>query len=201
MYNYDGFKYFLLVVDCFSSQLFVEPLKNKEAESVTKAFKKIFKSFGKKIYKLEADRGSEFQGSTKQLFKRLKIYFKFKYGKNKASYAERYIYIVKRKLYMLLRSELSEDWPKYIPFVVDGFNKSPLKKLGYLTPNDIVSEKSSVDVQINKKLHNIPTFRQPDFETQVENSKSIKTKLVKGDYCYKFYDEKLFSKKYNISVS
>jgi len=91
MYDFDGFKYFLLVVDCFSSQLFVEPLKNKEAFTVTKAFKRIFKAFAKPIYKIESDRGSEFQGSTKKLFKQKKIFFKFKYGQNKASFAERYI--------------------------------------------------------------------------------------------------------------
>jgi len=89
MYNFEGFKYFLLVVDCFSSQLFVEPLKNKEAITVTKAFKRIFKAFAKPIYKIESDRGSEFQSSTKALFKKHKIYFKFKYGQNKANYAER----------------------------------------------------------------------------------------------------------------
>jgi len=113
----------------------------------------------------------------------------------------RYIYIVKRKLFMILRSELSEDWPKYIKLVVEGLNNTPLKKLGYLKPIEILNEKTSVDVQVNKKIHNIPTYRQPDFESQVKNVEEYKGELQIGDYCYKFYDEKLFDKKYNISVS
>jgi len=101
---------------------------------------------------------------------------------------------------MVLRSELSEDWPKYINLVVQGLNNTPLRKLGYLKPNDINSEKNSVDVQVNKKVHNISTYRQPNFESQLKNVQEFKSELKVGDFCYKFYDEKLFDKKYNISV-
>jgi len=114
----------------------------------------------------------------------------------------RYIYIVKRKLYMILRSQLSENWTKYLDVVIKGYNKTPLKKLGYLCPNDIKSEKNSVDVKVNRNLHGISVYKQPDFETQIKNVENFENeaKLQKGDYCYKFYDENLFSKKYNISV-
>lgn len=113
------------------------------------------------------------------------------------------IYVVKRKLFMILRSQLSQNWVKYIKVVVDTYNNTPLKKLGFLTPNDISSEKSSVDVDLSKKQFNIPTFVQPTFEEQSENQISFEKDskhLQRNDYCYKFYDEKLFSKKYNISV-
>lgn len=203
MFDYEGFKYFLLVVDCFSSKLFVEPLKDKSSASVTKAFKKIFSQFGTKIYKIESDRGSEFKGSTKVLFKKQNIFFKRKFGQHKANFAERYIYYVKRKLFLILRSQLSENWPKFIRDVVNGYNNTPLKKLGFLTPNDIKSEKESVDVQVNKNLQNIETYRQPNLAKQNENKEQYETKKNKlqiGDYCYKFFDEKVFDKKYNISV-
>jgi len=203
MYDYNGFRYFLLVVDCFSSKLFVEPLKKRDSLSVTKAFKTIFKEFKSKIYKLESDRGSEFESSTKKFFRQEKIYHKAKFGRHKANYAERYIYFVKRRLYMILRSELSENWVKYIKIVVDQYNKTPLEKLGYLKPNDIKSETDSVSVQLNKKQFGIKTYSQPDFRTQEDNVEVFKSntkKLQLGDFCYKFFDEKLFDKKYNISV-
>ena len=202
MFPLNGFKYFLLVVDCYSSKLFVTSLKNKDADTVSHALTKIFKKFGGQIYKLESDRGTEFVSSqVKQLYKRFKIYYKSKFGKNKASFAERYIYIVKRKLYMLLRSQLSENWVKYLPIVVDGLNKTPIKKLGYLMPNSIGSESDSVVVDFRKKSNNLPKL--PTFSIQ-ETNKNIyqrnKSHLQPGDFCYKFYDEKLFDKKYNISV-
>jgi len=202
MYPYDGYKYFLLVIDCYSSKLFVEPLKREDTDTVTQALKKIFKTFGAQIYKLESDRGTEFVSSqAKGLYKHFKIYYKSKFGRNKASFAERYIYIVKRKLYMLLRSQLSENWVKFIKVVVEGFNNTPIKKLGYLKPNEIKSERDSVQIDINnssKASSYLPSFTiQQTNQKLYEDNKNL---LQPGDFCYKFYDEKLFDKKYNISV-
>jgi len=105
MFEFDGFKYFLLIVDCFSSKLFAEPLKNRDAPSVTKAFQNFFKQFRAPVTKIESDRGSEFKGSTKKLFDQKKIYYKAKFGKNKANFAERYMSIntsIKSALYHIV---------------------------------------------------------------------------------------------------
>jgi len=203
MFTYEGYKYFLLLVDCYSSKLFVEPLKDKNSETVAKALQKIIKDFKAKIYKLETDRGSEFFGATKKVLNKHKIFYKSKFGKHKANFVERMIYVVKRKLYLILRSQLTENWVKYIRVVVNSYNNTPLKKLGYLRPNDITSEKESVDVDYYKQKHNIETYKQPNFEEQAKNEKKYEeslNRLQKNDYCYKFYDEKLFNKKYNINV-
>jgi len=204
MYNYDGFKYFLLVVDCYSSKLFVKALKSKDSLVVGKALESIIKNFKAQIYKLESDRGREFVNKfVKSIYKKYKIFYKSKYGKNKAVYAERYIFLVKRRLYMLLRSKLSENWVKYLPQVVKSLNDLPLKKLGYLKPKEITNEASSVAVSEAKKQHSIPTFVQPSFEQQTlqyEADLTSKKSLKVGDYVHKQFDSKLFDKKYNIAV-
>lgn len=204
MFEFDGFKYFLLAIDCYSSKLFIEVLKNKDSDTVVKALKNVIVKFKSQIYKLESDQGSEFKNkSAKALFKEHNIFFKYKFGKNKAAYVERYIFLVKKKLFMLLRSELSENWVKYIKLVVNSMNKTPIKKLGYLAPNDISSERDSVSVDIRKRELNISSESYPTFEEQNQLSASYQdtTKnLKKGDYVYKQYNEKLFDKKYNVSV-
>jgi len=104
----------------------------------------------------------------------------------------------------MLRSQLSENWVQYIKLVVDQYNNTPLKKLGYLKPNDIVEQKDSVSVDVNKQKLGLESYKQPSFEEQIKNVEEFskdKTQLQVGDYCYKFFDEKLFDKKYNISVS
>ena len=53
MYPYDGFQYFLLVVDGFSSKTFVRPLKAKNSAIVAKALADIFDEFGAQIYVFE----------------------------------------------------------------------------------------------------------------------------------------------------
>ena len=57
MFEYDHFKYFLLLIDCFSSKIFVKCLKSKNSEEVAKAFSDIFEEFGAQIHVLETDRG------------------------------------------------------------------------------------------------------------------------------------------------
>ena len=53
MYPYDGFQYFLLVVDGFSSKIFVRPLKAKNSVIVAKALGDIFDEFNAQIYVFE----------------------------------------------------------------------------------------------------------------------------------------------------
>ena len=88
MFEFDGFKYFLLLIDCFSSKIFTVPLKSKDSEVVSNALKDTFKKFGSQIYELETDKGTEFLGKkTKKIFKEYNILFKVKSGKNKANFA------------------------------------------------------------------------------------------------------------------
>ena len=85
MYSYDNYNYFLLLVDAFSSKVFVRPLKSKSAEKVKEAFKDIFKEFKATIYVLQTDRGKEFLGKPCQtLFKENNIIYRSKIGRNKA---------------------------------------------------------------------------------------------------------------------
>jgi len=169
------------------------------------ALEDIINSFKTPISKIETDRGSEFINSkVRQLFKSHNIFFKNKYGKNKCAFAERYIYIVKRKLFMLLRSSLSENWVKFLPIVINNLNNLPLQKLGYLKPKDIQSEKSSVEVDKAKLQHHIEIYKQPNiFEQDLNKKLDLKSakSLKVGDYVFKQFDTKLFDKKYNIAVS
>jgi len=87
MFPYNGFKYFLLVTDCYSSKVFVEPLKSKESKEVSSAFKKILDEFKAKVYEIQTDSGTEFKGFSQKLFQSEKIVYRRKFGKNKASFS------------------------------------------------------------------------------------------------------------------
>lgn len=87
MFEFDSYKYFLLVIDCFSSKIFTVPLKTKDSKEVSNAFKIIFEKFASKIYEIQTDQGTEFLGKSKQLFKENNILYRVKIGKNKANFA------------------------------------------------------------------------------------------------------------------
>ena len=203
MFEFEGYKYFLLLVDCFSFKIFTVPLKSKDSLTVSEAFKIIFKKFGSQIYELQTDRGSEFLGPCKKLFKEESILYKTKFGKNKANFAEHSILLIKRKLYMLLRGTLSQNWVKSLPQVVDSFNNTPIKKLGGLTSNSIQSEKDSVNVDKARKIQNIHQYTEPTFDIQRKNQKSYEKSgtLQVDDFVYLDFNEKLFDKSFDVSVS
>jgi hypothetical protein len=146
MKMYNKFRYFLLVVDVFSWKIFCVPLRQKKASTVQTAFDNIFKAFGSPITEIQTDQGSEFIGSRK-FFEENHIVFETKHQRNKAAIAEHAIFLVKRKLYFLMRSQKTKDWVNLLPTAVKLLNARPVKKIGNLAPQDIKSMLDDVKVQ------------------------------------------------------
>ena len=165
MFEKHGFKYFLVLIDVFSRHLFVEILKDKTSESVKKALQKIFATFTSPITKIETDEGGEFIG-LKSFFKKEKIIFSVKTGTNKASFAEHIIYLIKRRLYMMMRSESSTDWPKFLPLVVNALNKKPSEILGNVAPSEINSELDDVKIRDSQQENNVSVYKEPKWQEQ-----------------------------------
>ena len=97
MFEKGGYKFILVVVDVFSQKIWAEPLMDKSTKTVKVAFEKIFKQVNAPVTELQSDQGTEFTG-LKQYFKDKKILFRLKYGKNKASWAEHAIFLLKKKI-------------------------------------------------------------------------------------------------------
>jgi hypothetical protein len=202
MFPWETFNYFLLFIDIFSLKIFVEPLENKSSQSVKAAFDIIFKKFNAQVHVLETDRGSEFIGC-RNFFKENKIVFKTKTGNNKASYAESFIFQVKKRLFMMMRGNLTQNWVKYLPLIVEQHNNTPNEKLGGLTPNNIHSEYDSALVAERLQKQNKQSYHEPSFQTQISNMELYKTNpnnIQENDYVYLSSKEDQFSKSYDTKV-
>ncbi|XP_030745082.1 uncharacterized protein LOC115874127 [Sitophilus oryzae] len=69
-----GYKYILVVIDCFSKYLWTKPVKSKSAPDITKAMEIILKSSNRIPKKLVSDNGKEYYNSQFQnLMKKYKI--------------------------------------------------------------------------------------------------------------------------------
>jgi len=55
MPEFNGYKFFLVVIDVFSKHMYTRPLKDKTAKSVGEKFEEIFEEFQSPIFKLESD--------------------------------------------------------------------------------------------------------------------------------------------------
>ena len=71
----DDIKFFLIVIDVFSKHLWVQPLKNKQHDSVIDGFKNIFQETQRRPKLLRSDKGTEFKNRwAKQFFKKHNIH-------------------------------------------------------------------------------------------------------------------------------
>ena len=87
-----GIKYLLCVIDLFSRQAWVAPLKNKTGESIVEGFESILKNSGRKPNKIWVDHGSEFYNNKfKSFFKENDIEMYSTFNEGKLVVAERFI--------------------------------------------------------------------------------------------------------------
>ncbi len=205
MFEFEDYKYFVVVIDCYSGKVFADSIKDKTSETVKGTLIKLINKFEVPITKFECDQGTEFN-KFRSFCKENHIIFKFKYGLNKASFAENIIQILKRRLYKLLRGTLDRNWPEALLKVVEDYNNIPLKKIGFLKPNDIWSKLDSTKVRDALKSKGMVINDEPDFQTQQNNqqtyeNESDKKVLKVGDFVYIDFPESKFGKSFDYQVS
>lgn len=104
-----GYRYILVVIDCFSKYTWTRPLKNKTGEEVSKAMASIFTDSKRVPANLHTDMGKEFFNSHfSSLMKTYGINHYSTYSTKKAAIAERVIRTLKSKLYKVFSLQL--DW-------------------------------------------------------------------------------------------
>jgi hypothetical protein len=170
--QYKGFKYLFVIVDLASDEFDIEPIKNKEPETVLKAMLKCFKRgyLSKPEYSLKTDGGSEFKG----------VFHKYLYDESilhKTAIPDRHkslsnVESLNRQLgrlfngYMNQREEKTgkvyRNWIEAVPLVREQLNSIRKKKLPkninsyeYPVPNDVKTvekEKVVIDKKGKKKI-------------------------------------------------
>jgi hypothetical protein len=203
MASFNMFRYFLCLVDVFSWHIWCVALRKKSGPIVGRALEKLFDEIKGPITKIQADSGTEFIGN-KKIFERRKILFKTKHLKNKAAMAEHAVYLVKRKLYLIMRSENSKNWVKYLPIAVSLLNNRPVKRIGNLAPASINSMFDDIRVREAVKSQGTAEPEEPTWRQQNElqtNYEHQSTGFQKNDFVYLDYKEKTFSKSFDEKIS
>ena len=100
-----GFGFLLCVIDIFSKYAWVVPLKDKKGVTITDAFQKILDGCNRKPNKIWVDKGSEFYNSSfKKWLKDNNIERYSVHNERKSVVAERFIRILKTKIYKYMTS-------------------------------------------------------------------------------------------------
>ena len=186
-----GFKYGLILVDLATDLFDIEPIKNKDSDTVLKALKKI-DSRGiidtSKAFTLQTDAGSEFQGMFGKYLKDAGIYHKVALP-NRHTCAN--VESLNRQLgrlftaYMNKKEEKNKkqfsNWTEIVPTIRLELNKLREKKL----PKDINSYKYATPDD-TKEVTTI--VKKDKTEKEVKILEDIKPKFKIGQYVYRYLD-------------
>ena len=120
-----GIKYLSMVIDIFSKYGWIEPLKDKETESVSLAFDHIFKKSKRKPEKLWTDKGSEFISKHfKECLKKNKIILYHTQNEEKSSIVERWNKTMKNKMWKIFSANNNTVYWDKLDKLVDDYNNT-----------------------------------------------------------------------------
>lgn len=128
-----GYRYILVMIDCFTRMTYTAPLTLKNAENTAQAFESIFSNFSRFPINLVTDDGLEFFNSrVHDLFTTYGInhYSTPTKTKQKASLAERVIRTLKTRLQRYFDSIKKPRWVDVLSQITTNYNQTPHRSIG-----------------------------------------------------------------------
>lgn len=164
-YNYRQ-KYILAVIDNFSRFAWCIPIKDKTADSVLKAFEKLFDKTKRRPLNIVSDQGKEFVSKRFKLFlqKHSINFYTANDPATKASICERFIRSIKSIIYRFFTHYNTKKYINVLDQLVDIYNAREHRSIG-CAPNE-VEENNVLSVwnYMNRKTNkNIFNERKPKF--------------------------------------
>jgi hypothetical protein len=130
----DNYAYILVVIDVFSKQVDLAPLKNKKPSTVIEAFQHILDSSpvfgGFKPAFVRSDKGGEFSRLFTQFLNERGIKHYYAMNDVKASVVERVIRTLRRKMYRYFTYKKSRRYLEVLPKLVHSYNRSYHSSIG-----------------------------------------------------------------------
>ncbi|CAP34049.2 Protein CBG15913 [Caenorhabditis briggsae] len=144
----NNFKYLLTVIDSFSKNAWVVPLKTKTGKETASALQSIFKS--RKPQKMQTDNGKEYYNQEmKALFKSFDIKHFSTYSDKKASIIERFNRTLKEKMWKMFTHQGNHKWTDILDKLVQGYNNHYHRSIK-MTP--IEASKKENEDQVHENL-------------------------------------------------
>ena len=181
-YQNGGYKFILVLIDCFTRKIWAVPMKKKSAEWSADAFESVFKTFDRFPTHIITDRGLEFYNSSVQnVFKNYGINHFSTPTKSpwKASMVERVIRTLKSRFQKYFKLKNTTRWKDVLDDFVRNYNATPHSAHGF--------PPQGVSIENQEKVYKL-----------LYPTKSIKRdcRLKEGDKVRKILDKALFEKGY-----
>lgn len=181
-YANNGFRFILVIIDCFSKMVYAAPVKRKNSDYMSEAFESIFRNFNNFPNSLITDQGLEFyNASVQKVFEKYGInhYHTKTKTKWKAAMAERVIRTLKSRLEKYFYQNKTKRWIDFLPELVRNYNSTPHRTIG-MAPDQVTDQNSP---QIYKRVFG-------------DNNLKVIPRLTKGDQVRILLEKSLFDKGY-----
>ena len=187
-YN-DGNTFLLMVIDTFNKYGWIIPLKNKEGETMVKAFKTIFEE-GRIPEKLWTDKGKEFYNNKMDNLRKLyDIELYSTENEEKSSIVERWIRTMKEKMWKYFTDNNTYNYIDALPELVEDYNNT-VHSSTKLTPTDARKEKNELKVWRNLYPDRYKTSRlNPKFSVGDVVRITKKKKVFEKGYTARWTEE------------
>lgn len=125
-----GYKWLLMIIDCFSKYGHVVPMKRKTAVETADAFSKLFRE-NTPPKKCWADAGKEFwNAEVSKVFKKYNVKLYKTQNELKSCIVERFIRSFKRHMYMMFTSERTRNYISVLDDMVQRYNNTYHRSIG-----------------------------------------------------------------------
>ena len=148
-YN-NGNRFLIFVIDTFTRFAWVRAIKDKTAQSLTKAMKDILEASGRRPLHLQTDKGSEFVNKPfKDLMKKMNInFYTSQNEETKAAFVERLQRTYKTKMFRYFTDRNTLRYVDVLEDLTHSYNNTPHSSIGF-RPAEVGKEK---EAQVRKKL-------------------------------------------------
>ena len=162
----DGYNFILVVIDCFSKFVWVEPQRNKTGQETSRAFESILKRCKKAPKILQVDNGGEFYNSHfSSLMKRYKIHYYSTYSTVKAGICERFIRTLKNRLWKHFALTGSYNYIDDLQNIIRNYNNTKHSTTGFKPVDVNVKNEQRILRSVYRRTKETRTgkFKKGDF--------------------------------------
>ena len=144
----DGTNFLLCAIDVFTRRLFVQPLKDKKAETVLSGLKTVLGFMEHLPSNITSDAGGEFVNKTvKGMLKKLGVKFHVSVSDNKCSIVEASQKTLQRRMYSFMVDRETIRYIDVLQQIVEAYNRSIHRTIG-MSPHDARLEKNFKKLQL-----------------------------------------------------
>ena len=171
----NGYRYILILIDCFSRKVSLTPLKNKTCSNVARVLENYLENCKHDYVYIFSDEGSEYLGTqAKRVYDRFNIVrYSVKSRKFKCSIAERFIRTMKEKLYKYFSQNNTFKFIDVLDKFERRYNDTPHRGLCFKTPNTVHEMTDLNEVKKHEREQLIQKFRNYGSISLRESKKSV----------------------------